>query len=90
MKKENIKDTKLIIYAFLGFLGIDKIYKGSIKWFIIKILLFVFSVVFVTWVSGIGNVLGLITSIVFFIWWLLDFIHALLGSYEVSPFTYLK
>lgn len=83
-------DVALVVCAVFGFFGLDKLYKGSIVWFLIKLISFVVGTSLVTWVPGIGRILGFIFSIILFIWWLADIIFAINNKYEIDPFKYLQ
>lgn len=90
MAKKGSTDVLLVVFAVFGFLGLDKLYKGSIPMFLIKLIAFIGAASLVTWVPGIGRILGSVLGVVLLVWWLADIIFAVIGKYRINPLDYLK
>lgn len=90
MAKKGSTDVLLVVFAIFGFLGLDKLYKSSIPMFLIKLICFLAAGSLVTWVPGIGRILGSIFGFVLIIWWLADIVFAIVGKYRINPLDYLR
>lgn len=84
----------LLLWLFLGELGVHRFYAGKTNSGIIMLILFFVSIIFIVYAnasySAFAGFIAIVTAITLTVWWIIDLVSILRGKFQDSKGRYIK